>query len=103
MPTQLSQVIYGFVGDAKPILMGEGDNAQKVVNYDDYSVALSSVEEAMGQVIIQNNSETDRLQGIIDDAGLIILDPGTATLAQTVAQQNAIIAVLTNLNSQSKE
>lgn len=96
MPIFKSQAIYGFSGDSKPILIGEGDDKNKLVSYDDHITAMGNAEDAVGQIIVQDNAESTRLNGMITSLSPSQLG-GTATLSDVIEQINIINTILTNL------
>lgn len=100
--TFLSQILYNLSQSPKAHVVKEGAEEVKLVKIDDFTEALSNAEEAIGQIIIQNNADTKRVQDILDEEDLDDLD-GAATLPQTITKVNSILAVLTQIVQRTKE
>ncbi len=93
MATTISQLQYGFAGDPKGPMIQQDDKEIEVVSKDDYMEGMAKVETAISQILIQNNSDTIRLGGVINESGLAALDPGTATLADVVNLVNSLVSI----------
>lgn len=92
-----SQVVYNFAGDGKPIEVKHEDGSSQVVAFEDFQRSMTSIETASGQKILQDNQDKIRIAQNVSDAGLSLLDTGTATTAQVAAEVNKMNAILTNL------
>ncbi len=98
-----AQVIYGWAGGTKPVLVGEGDDQKKLISHEDFSDSMRSAEESVGQGITQDNAEVLRQLDLISTNIPTSLDTGTATTADLAAAVNQIITILTNLNVTPKQ
>lgn len=92
-----SQIVYGWSGSPAPIPVEKDGKEHSAVSVDDFTQAMTSAEEALGQKILQDNNDKLRVLQEITDQGLVDLVPATATASQCATEINKIKAILTNL------
>lgn len=92
-----SQILYNWLGNSSPIEIKQEDKTLKVASHEDVFRAMNEAESALGQKILQDNSDKIRNLSNITDQDLSQLNTGTATAAQCAAEINKIYNILTNL------
>lgn len=102
MPDPNAQVLYGWSGDAEPLSMEVDGAEEKIIRHSDFIRSMSEAEKAFGEKILQDNAGIQEFVKTISDAGLTVLDTGTATTAQIATEVNKIIAILNSYQTGGK-